>query len=126
MPLFTSFSGFQINGGSFLEIVGDMNLRRTQRTVTIGQNSGPLAALEFDLTEGPSRQLSEVERNGRHRGPARMLPYGILPVFRFNMDLTQSKIFLSGPRFRVLRSTLLFWPPILTLGPLLLSLSHRS
>ncbi|KAJ7204824.1 hypothetical protein GGX14DRAFT_646452 [Mycena pura] len=73
MSLFNSCSGFEINGGDFYMVAGDMNLQPTQPTIE--QNIDPLAALEFDFAEGPSRQLLGAERNGRHRGAERMLPY---------------------------------------------------
>jgi hypothetical protein len=101
-----------------------VNFHSTQPTIR--QNSNLLAALEFDLAEGTSHQLLGVERNGRHRREAGMLPYSMLPVFRINMPLTQSKIFLTAHRFRVLHRTLLLCSLIPTLGPPLLSLSrHR-
>ncbi|KAJ7879335.1 hypothetical protein B0H13DRAFT_1630814, partial [Mycena leptocephala] len=52
MPLFSSCSGFQIYGGSFNNIAGDVNLHITQ--ATIGHNNDPLTALECGLTEGPT------------------------------------------------------------------------
>ncbi|KAJ7204826.1 hypothetical protein GGX14DRAFT_646481 [Mycena pura] len=73
MSLFKSCSGFEINGGDFYVVAGDMNLQRTQPTIE--RNIDPLAALEFDLAEGPSRQLLGAERNGRHHGAEKMLPY---------------------------------------------------
>ncbi|KAJ6499823.1 hypothetical protein DFH09DRAFT_1102896 [Mycena vulgaris] len=69
-------SGIQINGGSFFDVAGDMNLHSTQPTM--GQDSDPLRALEFGLTEGPGRQLWGVERNSGEVGAARMLPYGMV------------------------------------------------
>ncbi|KAJ7196470.1 hypothetical protein GGX14DRAFT_574797 [Mycena pura] len=73
MSLFNSCSGFEINGGDFYVVAGDMNLQRTHPTIE--QNIDSLAALEFDLAEGPSRQLLGAERNGRHRGAEKMLPH---------------------------------------------------
>jgi hypothetical protein len=75
MPLFTSASGFQINGGSFIDIAGDVNLHTTQPTMQ--QESDSLTALEF-TTQGLSRQLFGAERNGRQAGTARISPYGML------------------------------------------------
>jgi hypothetical protein len=81
MPMISSSSGFQINGGNFYEIAGDMNLHGTQPTV--GPNSNPLTAL-IGVTEGPSRRLLGVERNGRHGGAARAPPYGMLLAWLSN------------------------------------------
>ncbi|KAJ7840637.1 hypothetical protein B0H13DRAFT_2676938 [Mycena leptocephala] len=73
MPLFTSASRFQINGGTFIDNAGDMNIIHPPQDMQ-GQNIG---ALEF-VTEGPSRELSGVERNDRGFGAARMQPYDVL------------------------------------------------
>jgi hypothetical protein len=59
MPLFDSASGFQINGGNFIDNAGDVNIHTTQ--FTTGQNSDPLGALEY-IAQGTSR-LVGVERN---------------------------------------------------------------
>ncbi|KAJ6551271.1 hypothetical protein B0H19DRAFT_1263941 [Mycena capillaripes] len=72
MPLFESASQFQINGGTFIDHPGDINIHTTQRL-----DGDPLDALEFELTEGLDRQSLGVERNGRQAGPARMSPYDI-------------------------------------------------
>ncbi|KAJ7918013.1 hypothetical protein B0H13DRAFT_1869794 [Mycena leptocephala] len=63
MPLFTSASGVQINGGSFIDIAGDVNLHNMQPTMA--QNSDLWSA---------SRQLSGVERNSQN-GAARLVPH---------------------------------------------------
>jgi hypothetical protein len=68
MPLFTSASGVQINGGNFIDIAGDVNLHNLQPT--IGQNSDPLSATQ-------SRRLLGVDRNAQNGG-ARLVPYGML------------------------------------------------
>ncbi|KAJ6544389.1 hypothetical protein B0H19DRAFT_1267659 [Mycena capillaripes] len=73
MPLFDSASGFQINGGSFLDITGDVNLHTTQ--LMIGHGSDSLTGLEFGLPEGLDRQLLGVGRNSRQGGALRMSPY---------------------------------------------------
>jgi hypothetical protein len=52
MPLFTSASGFQINGGTFIDNAGDMNIIHLPQAMP-GQNMG---ALEI-VTEGPSHEL---------------------------------------------------------------------
>jgi hypothetical protein len=75
MPLFTSASGFQINGGTFIDNAGDMTIIQTTHAIP-EQNIG---SLEFAM-EGPSRELVGVERNDRGFGAARMLPYGMLPA----------------------------------------------
>ncbi|KAJ7861336.1 hypothetical protein B0H13DRAFT_2282464 [Mycena leptocephala] len=70
MPLFTSASGVQINGGTFIDNTGYINIIHPPQAMS-GQNIG---ALEF-VTDGPSRELSGVERNDRGFGAVRMLPY---------------------------------------------------
>jgi hypothetical protein len=77
MPFFTSASGIQINGGTFIDNAGDMNIHTTQ--LTTGQNSDPLSALEY-IAQGTNRQLLEVERNERQIGTARTRPHGMWPV----------------------------------------------
>ncbi|KAJ7850243.1 hypothetical protein B0H13DRAFT_2401407, partial [Mycena leptocephala] len=72
MPLFTSASGVQINGGTFIDTAGDMNIVHPPQLMP-AQNIG---ALEF-VAEGPSRELSGVERNDRGFGAARMQPYDV-------------------------------------------------
>jgi hypothetical protein len=72
MPLFTSASGFQINGGTFIDNAGDMNIIHPPQLMP-GQNIG---ALEL-VMDGPSRELSGVERNDRGFGATRIQPYGI-------------------------------------------------
>ncbi|KAJ7904083.1 hypothetical protein B0H13DRAFT_2274699, partial [Mycena leptocephala] len=71
MPLFTSASGFQITGGTFID-AGDMTIIHPPQLMP-AQNIG---SLEF-VMEGPSRELSGVERNDRGVGAARMLPYDV-------------------------------------------------
>ncbi|KAJ7813252.1 hypothetical protein B0H13DRAFT_2468821 [Mycena leptocephala] len=65
MPLFTSASGVQINGGNFIDIAGDVNLHNLQPA--IAQNSDPLSATQ-------SRRLLGVDRNAQNGG-ARLVPY---------------------------------------------------
>ncbi|KAJ7797670.1 hypothetical protein B0H14DRAFT_3157334 [Mycena olivaceomarginata] len=73
MPLFESASAFQITGGNYIDIAGDVNLHTTQ--LAISQDRDPLTGLEFGLAEGLGPQLLGLERNGRHRGSGRILPY---------------------------------------------------
>ncbi|KAJ7909619.1 hypothetical protein B0H13DRAFT_2013973 [Mycena leptocephala] len=82
MPLFPSASGFQINGGSFLDIAGDINLlelHTTQRTIGPGLEQGNPLMVEFMTTtgKGSGRQLLGLERNSRQIGAARVSPYDI-------------------------------------------------
>jgi hypothetical protein len=65
MPLFTSASGFQIYGGSFIDITGDVNLYNMQPE--IARNSDQPSA---------SRHLLGVDRNTQN-GEARLVPYGM-------------------------------------------------
>ncbi|KAJ7910458.1 hypothetical protein B0H13DRAFT_2272472 [Mycena leptocephala] len=62
MPLFTSSSGFQINGGSFIDITGDVNLHSIQPAI-----AHPPSA---------SRQLLGVDRNTQNRA-VRSVPYDV-------------------------------------------------
>jgi hypothetical protein len=75
MPLFTSASGFQINGGTFIDNTGDMTIVHNSQAMP-GQDTG---SLEF-VADGPSRELPGVERNDRGFGAARMVPYSMLPA----------------------------------------------
>jgi hypothetical protein len=61
MPLFTSSSGFQIYGGSFIDIEGDLNIHNMQPMTR--PNSDPLAALGFGLTEDSNLQPSGIGWN---------------------------------------------------------------
>ncbi|KAJ7823913.1 hypothetical protein B0H13DRAFT_341419 [Mycena leptocephala] len=72
MPLFTSASGVQINGGTFVDNAGDMNIIHPLQLMPT-QNIG---ALEF-VAEGSSRELLGVERNDRGFGAARIQPYDV-------------------------------------------------
>jgi hypothetical protein len=74
--MFHSASHFEIRGGNFTEIRGDVNLHLTPVRGTTGHTGDPLAALEFGLSEG-GRRLRGVERKDRQAEAARMLPYGI-------------------------------------------------
>ncbi|KAJ7864209.1 P-loop containing nucleoside triphosphate hydrolase protein [Mycena leptocephala] len=69
MPLFTSGSGFQITGGTFIDNAGDINIHTTQ--IVQGPTTG---ALEF-WAEGPSHGLLGEERSGQYIGAARVRPY---------------------------------------------------
>ncbi|KAF7369156.1 NACHT domain-containing protein [Mycena venus] len=71
--MFASTSHFQINGGNFMEIRGDVNLHTTQPAMR--PESDPMAALQMGLCDGPGRLLSRVERNGRKAGATRIVPY---------------------------------------------------
>jgi hypothetical protein len=55
-----------------------------------------ISSLEF-VMEGPSRELSGVERNERGFGAARMLPYGMSPAQCNQQDLMKSKRWFSAP-----------------------------
>jgi hypothetical protein len=71
MPLFSSSSGVEINGGNIYDIAGNMNIER-------GTNSGVHdsqlpTALESRLIENRERQLA-AEKIGQRRGRARMAP----------------------------------------------------
>jgi hypothetical protein len=73
MPLFTSASGFQIIGGTFIDNAGDITIHTTQPM------SGPnTSAVEF-AAEDSSREWLGVERNDRGIGAARMLLDGMSP-----------------------------------------------
>ncbi|KAF7377536.1 NACHT domain-containing protein [Mycena sanguinolenta] len=74
MPLITSSSGFQINGGNFYDVAGDMNIHGTHSAIGLG--SDPLTALESGL-DASTRRLVGPQRNGRQTGAARMAPYGL-------------------------------------------------
>ncbi|KAJ7918030.1 hypothetical protein B0H13DRAFT_2269314 [Mycena leptocephala] len=67
MPLFTSASGVQINGGNFIDIAGDVNLHNLQPAIV--QNSDPLSATQ-------SRQLLGLDRNTQNRA-GRPVPYDV-------------------------------------------------
>ncbi|KAJ7677964.1 hypothetical protein DFH06DRAFT_563568 [Mycena polygramma] len=71
MPLFTSASGFQIQGGTFIDNAGDINIHSTTG------DDDSLSTLELVATQGPSRTLAGAKRNGRQGGAARMLPYDV-------------------------------------------------
>ncbi|KAJ7097683.1 hypothetical protein C8R44DRAFT_859837 [Mycena epipterygia] len=79
MPLFASSSGVQINGGSFYDIAGGMNVQSIQPP---GYNYELVSALEFNSTQGSNRRSLGPERHGRMAagGAARMSPYD--SVFR--------------------------------------------
>jgi hypothetical protein len=71
MPLLTSASGVQINGGNFIDIAGDVNLHNMQ----------PAMAQNSDLSSA-SHQLLGVERNSQN-GAARLVPYGTLSLWNY-------------------------------------------
>ncbi|KAF7369281.1 WD40 repeat-like protein [Mycena venus] len=66
MPLFSSASGFQINGGSFIDIAGDMNVHNTW--APIEQDSDPPNALRYLSNQRPILQSSTGPQSdtGRH------------------------------------------------------------
>jgi hypothetical protein len=74
MPLFTSASGFQITGGTFIDNAGDINIHTAQ--IVQGPTTG---ALEF-WGEGPSHELLGAERSRQHIGAARIRPYSMSPA----------------------------------------------
>ncbi|KAJ7806675.1 hypothetical protein B0H13DRAFT_2485296 [Mycena leptocephala] len=95
MPLFTSASGFQINGGTFIDNAGDMTIIHTAQVIP-EQN---ISSLEF-VVEGPSRELSGVERNDRGFG-ATMVPYDEDPWATFvatGPSFSNSLPFTSPPQ----------------------------
>ncbi|KAJ7819155.1 hypothetical protein B0H13DRAFT_2292309 [Mycena leptocephala] len=119
MPLFTSASGVQINGGTFIDTAGDINIIHPPQAMS-GQNIG---ALEF-VTEGPSHELSGVERNDRGFGAVRMLPYGMLPAQCNQQDLMKPKDVSQRPQIlnRTRSSSLLVadedpWATFVASGP---------
>jgi hypothetical protein len=71
--MFSHASGIRINGGTFYNVSGDMNV----------QNIAPVHDLEtlmtlgFGSTQNEAHQLGGVDRNYGHRGEVRMLPYGM-------------------------------------------------
>ncbi|KAF7367518.1 hypothetical protein MSAN_00814800 [Mycena sanguinolenta] len=67
MLLFTS-SAFQINGGNFYDISGDMNIHSTQPTIEQGDSSPPL-----DSGLNPSSYRLSWERHGRQVEAATMV-----------------------------------------------------
>ncbi|KAF7342193.1 NACHT domain-containing protein [Mycena venus] len=79
--MFHSSSHFEIRGGNFTEIRGDVNLHLASARGTTGHTGDPLAALEFGLSEG-GRRLRGVERNDEQDGAAGMLPYGLHILYR--------------------------------------------
>jgi hypothetical protein len=90
MPLFTSASGVQINGGNFIDIAGDVNLHNMQPA--IAQNSDMLSA---------SHQLMGVERNSQNGG-VRLVPYGMFSLWIYSLhasDTVDLQILLTGHRF---------------------------
>ncbi|KAF7377534.1 hypothetical protein MSAN_00175500 [Mycena sanguinolenta] len=82
--MFDAASGFQINGGIFYGISGDMNIHGVQPT--IGQGSNPLRVLESGLNTS-TRQLVGVQRHGRQGEATRMTWFAGHLVQAFLMDL---------------------------------------
>jgi hypothetical protein len=72
MPIFSSTSHVQINGGNFMEIGRDFNLENIPPS-----RSGEelLTGLEFCLGAATGRQLEGTTRTVKDGGP-RALPYG--------------------------------------------------
>ncbi|KAF8193068.1 hypothetical protein K438DRAFT_1674666, partial [Mycena galopus ATCC 62051] len=82
MPLFNHSSNVTITGGTFNEVGGDINIRLPQSMAV--RTRDPLTGLEC----GPIQpQLSGPERNTRHDGSARLLPYDILRRPQFTHGL---------------------------------------
>ncbi|KAJ6523657.1 hypothetical protein DFH09DRAFT_1329893 [Mycena vulgaris] len=87
MPLITNSSGFQIHGGNFYEVSGDVNLETHQHLITrqeqrllhagVGPPTNATVALDDGWSEGSGRELSGVARNPRHGMVARQAPYDI-------------------------------------------------
>ncbi|KAF7377486.1 NACHT domain-containing protein [Mycena sanguinolenta] len=59
MPFFTSASGFQINGGNFSDVAGDMNIH------AVGLRSDPLSSLEFGHRSTVSAGRLDPNSTGR-------------------------------------------------------------
>ncbi|KAJ6551280.1 hypothetical protein B0H19DRAFT_1378054 [Mycena capillaripes] len=76
MPLFTSASGVQVNGGSFIDVAGDMNVYMAQLTIE-EEGSLPLSALDFTSSEGPGRQVPGDDESGRRGAAERMPPHDV-------------------------------------------------
>ncbi|KAJ7832307.1 hypothetical protein B0H13DRAFT_1734694 [Mycena leptocephala] len=72
MPLFTSASELQINGGNFIDHAGDINIVHT--TLSTREDTDRLDALG---TQCLSRHFSGVARSSRQIGAEKMLPYDI-------------------------------------------------
>lgn len=77
MLFFALSSGVQINGGSFYDVAGDMNVESAHPT-GLGQLYNNPGALEFLSTQDTVRRLSGPDRNGRRGAGSRMLLYGVL------------------------------------------------
>lgn len=71
-PMFDAAHEFQINGGTFIGISGDMNIHSAQSQPTIGLG-GPLKTLESGPNASTGRWVG-AQRNGQQR----MVPSGIL------------------------------------------------
>jgi hypothetical protein len=73
MPLFSSSSDVQINGGNFIDIGGDMTVHAQPGEA--GLNALAELAL-FGSTDESNHQYLGPDRSVRHTGAARSLPYG--------------------------------------------------
>ncbi|KAJ6523679.1 hypothetical protein DFH09DRAFT_1329917 [Mycena vulgaris] len=88
MPLFNNSTGFQIHGGNFYEVSGDVNLDTHQHLTTmqeqrlldavVGPSMSSTLALDDGWAEGSGRGLPGIARNPRHGMAARQAPYGLL------------------------------------------------
>ncbi|KAJ6509801.1 hypothetical protein DFH09DRAFT_1435549 [Mycena vulgaris] len=89
MPIITNSSGFQIHGGAFYEVSGDVNLethqhltmRQEQRLLHagVGPPKNATVALDDGWSEAFDRELSGVARNPRQRMVAGPAPYARAP-----------------------------------------------
>ncbi|KAJ7461891.1 hypothetical protein FB451DRAFT_475271 [Mycena latifolia] len=84
MPLINNSTGFQILGGNFYEVSGDVNLETHQHLLIQGHTChdtsrrlpvGSALTLEEGRDVGSRRELSSVARNRRHEMGGRPAPY---------------------------------------------------
>ncbi|KAF7377533.1 NACHT domain-containing protein [Mycena sanguinolenta] len=100
--MFNAASQFQINGGIFHAVSGDMNIYSAPPT--IGQGSDPLTVLESGLNTS-TRQLVGVQRHAQQIEVARLVPYDQArrpPLFSLSHESDESSSshsvsLLSGP-----------------------------
>ncbi|KAJ7461920.1 hypothetical protein FB451DRAFT_475480 [Mycena latifolia] len=86
MPLINNSTGFQIHGGNFYEVSGDVNLETHQHLLIQGHTrddtglrlpAGSTRTLEEGSDAGYRRELSTVARNPRHEIGGRLAPYAL-------------------------------------------------